>query len=947
LAGFRFEVQPPPLVEKLPRMDIAVFVGFAAAGPMHAPVLIEDVARFGQIFGADLPLAVDPVSGQTRYAHLGPAVRHFFVNGGKRCWVIRVAGDAETVYFPLPGLLEKTGTHLRPAFARARSAGSWFDRFACATALAAQIIPVGGMPEGGEVVARLRTGSELSPGDLLRFRMPDQDLEAYGQALALKPGTPSPPETGAQVFIVRVSELQWFEKADYESIDRIPCEVVWRRSPNLEAATNTYVGLLIGGLASPPQPIQSEQLVIEIDDDSSPPGDLLAPPPGTWLELHVAGDTLWFMVDEAQAVSNQDASPSQRFARILGRGYWVIEGSPPTPANVRVIAEKLTFEIQARSGETEAMRLLDLGFAWPHARAWSALPEDAALFPLDDLPTAELDRSDANHEDLRQEAQESPSGGNRFPLAGTGNPEALYLPLLMPALPQPFLPAEQGASDPLTRDGLAAFSADLFLDPDLVGSSVETLLADADFIRYEQRRSRPLRGIHAALGVEEATLIAVPDAVHSGWDLVQAPTVPDPQPSLPLPHPGWGLSEKCGYEPNPSTGEEPRYDKFLDCALRKLTPPKLELLRPPDDLGTFTLQWRSPDAGVDFILEESGRSDFNGALAIFQGSHRQLSFPGKPAGSCFYRVRAVADEESSNWSDGIAVTIPARFRYGMRGGEFDLAPLLDIHRSLLRLAAARGDLFAVLSLPEHFQSDESRNYVRLLRAPDVSAAPFRSGLPLGRGERAALSFGAVYHPWLITREADELLTTPPDGAATGVMARRALERGAWIAPANELFRSVIALTPRLGEGRRLDLLMDQLNQISQEPSGFMVLNQDTLSVERELRPINVRRLLILLRRAALRLGATYVFEPNGPALRRLVQHAFESLLDQLFVRGAFAGTTRATSFEVVTDDTINTPQSLALARFRVDLKVAPSEPLSFVTVRLVQIGESGVATEIL
>ena len=42
----------------------------------------------------------------------------------------------------------------------------------------------------------------------------------------------------------------------------------------------------------------------------------------------------------------------------------------------------------------------------------------------------------------------------------------------------------------------------------------------------------------------------------------------------------------------------------------------------------------------------------------------------------------------------------------------------------------------------------------------------------------------------------------------------------------------------------------------------MVLSADTLSDDPDLRPINVRRLLILLRRLALRLGATYVFEPQ-------------------------------------------------------------------------------------
>ena len=44
LPGFRFEAPPAAPAEVLPRMDIAVFVGFAASGPLHTPVKVEDEA---------------------------------------------------------------------------------------------------------------------------------------------------------------------------------------------------------------------------------------------------------------------------------------------------------------------------------------------------------------------------------------------------------------------------------------------------------------------------------------------------------------------------------------------------------------------------------------------------------------------------------------------------------------------------------------------------------------------------------------------------------------------------------------------------------------------------------------------------------------------------------------------------------------------------------------
>ena len=56
LPGFSFETQAPVLPEVLPRMDIAVFVGFAASGPLQVPVAIEYENQFKAIFGDDAPL---------------------------------------------------------------------------------------------------------------------------------------------------------------------------------------------------------------------------------------------------------------------------------------------------------------------------------------------------------------------------------------------------------------------------------------------------------------------------------------------------------------------------------------------------------------------------------------------------------------------------------------------------------------------------------------------------------------------------------------------------------------------------------------------------------------------------------------------------------------------------------------------------------------------------
>ena len=100
----------------------------------------------------------------------------------------------------------------------------------------------------------------------------------------------------------------------------------------------------------------------------------------------------------------------------------------------------------------------------------------------------------------------------------------------------------------------------------------------------------------------------------------------------------------------------------------------------------------------------------------------------------------------------------------------------------------------------------------------------------------------------------------------------------------------------------------------------------------------MRRLLILLRRLAIREGNSFVFRNNDGSLRRLVQREFEQVLGDLFVHGAFAGTAHEEGYRVVTGPSVNTPGSIDAGRFIVELRVAPSQPLTFLTVRLIQEG---------
>lgn len=112
--GVRYEAVDAtgPRVTPL-RTDIAAFVGIAERGPVDLPVPVESWQQFTSWFG-----------GCTAAGYLAYCVRGFLENGGRRCWVVRVASDD-----PLVGAAAAATTlpgPLGPVWrVRASSPGDW------------------------------------------------------------------------------------------------------------------------------------------------------------------------------------------------------------------------------------------------------------------------------------------------------------------------------------------------------------------------------------------------------------------------------------------------------------------------------------------------------------------------------------------------------------------------------------------------------------------------------------------------------------------------------------------------------------------------------------------------------------------------------------------------------------------------------------------------------
>jgi phage tail sheath protein FI len=232
-------------------------------------------------------------------------------------------------------------------------------------------------------------------------------------------------------------------------------------------------------------------------------------------------------------------------------------------------------------------------------------------------------------------------------------------------------------------------------------------------------------------------------------------------------------------------------------------------------------------------------------------------------------------------------------------------------------------MVTLLSLPQHYNTQAAGQWQQEL----TGTPEFFDANPL--------SYAAVYHGWVAVREETTpflapLRYLPPDGFAGGMIAAREIGRGTWIAPANVALQNAADLRPLFKDEEWLALYQRQMNIVRRQPGRYALMSAMTLSRDRHYRQLSVRRLLILLRKLALREGQRYVFETNNERFRALVQTYFENILNQILERGGLQ------AFQVVTNEEINTPNDYDNGRFLIALKVAPTLPIEFITITMLR-----------
>ncbi|MGJ0506536.1 MAG: phage tail sheath subtilisin-like domain-containing protein [Methylocystis sp.] len=238
--------------------------------------------------------------------------------------------------------------------------------------------------------------------------------------------------------------------------------------------------------------------------------------------------------------------------------------------------------------------------------------------------------------------------------------------------------------------------------------------------------------------------------------------------------------------------------------------------------------------------------------------------------------------------------------------------------------------------------EATERFIALLDAPPGLSA---REVMTWRGAFAS-AWAAVYAPWCEIAPRNNngraLTRVPPSAVAAGVIAVSELESGVRRGPANRVAREVVALADRLERSEAPRLHQAGINLFSQETDGVRLIGARTTSRAFYDRQLNVRRMLLRLRRMLYAGMQWAVFEPSQPALWTQIEAMLDVTLREEWRQGGFAGATPETSYFISID---RSPSLLDRGELVVSVGVALVEPLEFIVIRLTRSGDGTLSLE--
>jgi len=196
-----------------------------------------------------------------------------------------------------------------------------------------------------------------------------------------------------------------------------------------------------------------------------------------------------------------------------------------------------------------------------------------------------------------------------------------------------------------------------------------------------------------------------------------------------------------------------------------------------------------------------------------------------------------------------------------------------ITKYLLDTVEARADALAIIDVKGGFQPrHEHTDREAAITSRQGNLADVLANMEV---RNLNTSYGCAYYPWVKVRDESTgtFLTMPPSVVALGVMANTERAADVWFAPAGFTRGglsagagglAVTGVETKLTSANRDDLYELNINPIASFPAeGVVVYGQKTLqATQSALDRINVRRLMIYVKRGISRIASTTHFQPN-------------------------------------------------------------------------------------
>ena len=208
------------------------------------------------------------------------------------------------------------------------------------------------------------------------------------------------------------------------------------------------------------------------------------------------------------------------------------------------------------------------------------------------------------------------------------------------------------------------------------------------------------------------------------------------------------------------------------------------------------------------------------------------------------------------------------------------------------------------------------------------------------------SYAACYYPWVQINAPVSGLTTwcPPSVVALGAMAYGQATQAVWFAPAGFTRGGlsegrgglpVVAVSQRLSSKERDSLYEVNINPIAQFPAeGIVIFGQKTLqATPSALDRINVRRLMIFIKKRISRISSTLLFDPNVSATWSRFTSQVGPFLDS--IKTGFG----IEDFKVILDQTTTTADLIDRNVMYAKIYIKPTKAVEFIAIDFVITGQ--------